>query len=255
MATGWHVLGLAALAVMATGATQAADQVFTSTGNGLAVVQACARHVSVSVDPALSGQVSVTAQAEHPEEIAQLAVATVAGQARVGLRPDLHECWTPRPQGSFDRTLVLLVRVPTTFPVSVTEDGLGDYALGAVGPLTLSTSGKVQMVADTVNGDTRLNVSGMASIEIRQIDANRLDADLSGAGSLHIAAGRIGTVKLSESGATRVRIDPVVDTAALASSGIGSIQMGGVRGALSRASSGLGRITVAGRPAAVEGDD
>lgn len=234
-------------AIGASGGALADHRDFDASGSGLALANACARQVTVTIDPALSGRVAVTADAVNPQELDQLAAGTVDGQARVGLRPDRDECWTPQRDGDFDRTLALAVRIPGRFPVSVSEGGLGDYALGAVGPLALHLSGMVTLLADTVTGDLHVAASGRSRVEIGRVDAGRLVATLSGADSLVVRDGRIGALDVSESGVGRVRIEPVVDSARLSVSGAGSIVLGGVRGTLSDDISGIATITVAGK--------
>ncbi|MCQ8277029.1 DUF2807 domain-containing protein [Acetobacteraceae bacterium KSS8] len=247
----------AATLLFATQAAQAEHRDFGETpGRTLALVESCARHVSVTVDPGLSGRVALSADAANPQEIDQIGAAEKDGAARIGLKPGLQECWRPSENVRFKRTLVLSLRIPAGSDVSISESGFGDYALGAVGALTMEVSGLTMLTAESVTGNVRLNMSGAGKVTLDRVDASRVAAELSGAGEFRVKDGRIGDLTVDDSGAATVSVTPAVENAKLSISGVGDIAVGGVRGQLTRSTSGLGRIVVAGRPTATtQADD
>ncbi|MBE7211910.1 MAG: DUF2807 domain-containing protein [Gluconacetobacter diazotrophicus] len=244
----WVALAIAGMAAGGWGGTAWGDvRSFAADGGSLAISGPCARHVTVQVDPALRERIAVDATAEHPEEIAQLAVDGRDGAARVELAPDRRQCWRPDPSGSFRPTLVLTVRIPAGFPVAISSSGTEDYTLGAVGPLTLSASGATTLVADSVAGDARIELSGHGDVGIGELDAALLSADISGTGSVRVKGGRINRATLSLSGNGEMRIDPTVGDATVDVSGVGDVVLGGVSGRLTRSVSGMATIMVAGQ--------
>ncbi len=242
--------------LLATQAAWADHRDFGETqGTSLRVAQSCARHVAISVDPALSGRVVLSADAANPQEIDQIAASTVDGAARIGLKPGLRECWQPVEHAPFSRTLVLTLRIPAHLDVALEDSGLGDYAIGAIGALSVEESGMTSITAESVTGDVRLDLSGAGTVTLNRVESNRVSASLSGVGTFRVASGRIGDLAVQNSGAASVAITPEVENATLSVSGMGGITVGGVRGNLTRSTSGMGRIAVAGRPAGGTHDD
>lgn len=214
-------------------------------GSSLAVADPCARQVTITVDPALRGQVAVEATADHPEEIDRL-VFDSHGSARVRPSPDRASCWTPTPKGSFVPTLRLSLRVPGGFGVSIDESGFGRYDVGSVGALALDLSGAGVVRVARVAGPTAINLSGAATVAIAQAETDRLSVGLSGAGGVTVSQGRVGRVDVEASGAGTVRVGASVGDARVALSGFGSVRFATVTGRLSKEVSGAGSVVVGG---------
>lgn len=238
----------------------AADRTATQSGNGLSVDTPCARHVTISPDPGLHGQVTITATADHAEELDRLVFET-NGTARISTGH--QSCWQPGVFSNFSPTLEITVRVPANFPIAVDESGAGRYAIGPVGgKLSLDLSGAAQVQADQAealsidlsgagtvdvahtSGPARIDISGHGKITIADAAIPALSLDISGAGAFSIAHGQVGTASLNDSGVGAIRLDAVVGTASVDVSGAGTVHLAKLTGALHKDVSGIGTVTV-----------
>lgn len=232
------------------------------TGAGLATAGLCARHVDIRPDASLRGEVTVTATADHQEEIDRLLFES-RDTARIGPRPHLSDCWHPAFDRSFTPTLELVLAVPTGFPIAIDESGFGHYAIGPVGgSLALALSGAVEMDAARVaalqadlsgaamvriaqvNGNVQLDLSGSGHVAIDQAEIGALAVGLSGAGGVSVAQGHVGTASLDTSGLGGIGIGAEVGNVTVDLSGAGSVHLRRVTGQLQKEVSGMGSVTV-----------
>jgi hypothetical protein len=251
----------AVLTVCCWQAAHAASRDVSLAGDGLSVDSPCARHVDIRPDPALHGQVAVTASADRQEELDRLVIDTRRGRAQIHTVE--QGCWRPALDFSFTPTLTLVVRVPVAMPIAIDESGAGEYTIGDVGgglELDLSGAAKVgaQHAADfatDISGDASvtvakaegkgaISISGHGSVAVGEARMPALSVDLSGAGSVSIGNGHIGHATLDESGFGSIRIGGEVDDAKVDLSGAGSVHFAKVNGALEKDVSGAGNVSV-----------
>jgi hypothetical protein len=229
-------------------------------GSSLSIATPCARQIEIRPDPALHGQVTIHAAADHQEELDRLLLDT-QGSARVHTKPS--GCWQPTPHGEFTPTLAFLIVVPVGFPLAIDESGAGSYAIGPVGgPLALDLSGAVQLRdarattldaalsgADTltlarVDGDAHVDLSGQGQLTIDDAVIPKLSIDLSGAGAVALSRGHVDRANLSTSGAGQIHVGATIGDADVDVSGMGSVRLATVTGRLQKAVSGMGTISV-----------
>jgi hypothetical protein len=248
------------LLAIAPTASRAATRHMDASATSLAIDSPCARSVTVQPDTGLSDHVVVDAQADHPEETAQL-VLDPGAAAR--LHVTRNQCWEPGRESDFERTLTITVRIPAGMALSINESGGADYALGALtGALALDISGGVKLHADAT-GPLTLNMSGGAEINIAQ-STGSARAELSGGGSVRIdraawqaltlsvsggsdfrvARGQIGRVTIDLSGAAVIDLGGVASDASVEMSGAGSVRFAKLTGHLTKAIDGVGTVTV-----------
>ncbi len=256
---------LAALFALATHAACAANRDSTLAGSSFTIDSPCAHHVEIRPDAGLHGQAAISATADHQEELDRLLFETRphAGKEEAIVRTVPAGCWRPEPFGQFDPTLVIVVRVPAGFPVSIDESGAGRYAVGDVGgPLSLDVSGAAHIAAlhastldidlsgagavtlARAEGAADIKVSGHGSVAIAQAAMPKLDIDLSGAGSVTIENGKVGSASVDESGFGQVSFGGEVGDAKVDISGAGSVHFGRLTGALEKDVSGAGSVSV-----------
>jgi hypothetical protein len=250
----------AILAALIAPHAQAASREATLPGAALLIDSPCARHVDITPDAALHGQVAIAATAEHEEELARL---VMEGGAAVKLRTVREGCWRPLPFVHFQPTLTLLVRVPAGTALSIAESGAGAYAIGAVGgPMRLDLSGAATIEAQAaaslhadISGEGSVNIakaegkadiaiSGAGRVSIGEAAMPTLDVNLSGAGSVSVASGHVGRATFDESGFGKVSVGGEVGDATVDISGAGSIHFAKVTGSLEKHVSGAGTVTV-----------
>lgn len=253
---------LAALLIgCALQAAHAAGREVLLPGASLSVDSPCARHVDIRADPALHGQVAVTASADHQEELDRLIVDTARERVRIHTVP--QGCWRPALDFSFTPTLTLVVRVSAEAAIAIDESGAGDYDIGDIGgpldldlsgaakvragratDLTTDISGDASVIVTAAEGRGSIGISGHGSVVVNQARMPALHIDLSGAGSVSIGIGHVGHATLSESGFGTVRIGGDVDDAKVDISGAGSVHFAKVNGSLEKDVSGAGSVTV-----------
>ena len=223
-------------------AGQAAERHLRLDGSGLALDGLCARQVTIAVDPALHAAVAVDAAADHPEELDRLAFQS-DGTAKIRPARDA-DCWRPSPDGSFEPTLRVSLRMPEAFPLAIDDGGDAHYAIGATGPLTLDVSGAGTIEVAQVSGNATLDLSGSTDLAIGQADMDRLNASLSGSGSVAVTRGRIGRAALEVGGSGTLRIDAGIGDATAEVSGSGSVRLASVSGTVRKEVSGSGNMTI-----------
>jgi len=193
-------------ATLGTAAAHAATRNLAIDASSLTVDSPCARAVTITPDPALSGHIDVLATADHPEELAQLELTHDAG-ARLGL-PNGQNCW---PSGilttHFTPTLTLSIRVPASFPLSIDESGSATYGIGAVGALNLDLSGDAH-VSVAAATDIKADISGSGDVSIASAHG-ALRLDQSGSANFNVAGGMLNAAKLELSGSGNVALSPV----------------------------------------------
>lgn len=247
------------LSLLATTAAHAATLNVPLTGHALAIDTPCAEHVDIQPDPTLHDQVTLQATAEHPEEIDRLVLAS--GNT-ASIRTNKEGCGHTDLFGPH-RTLTLSIRVPAGFPLDIDESGAGHYQIGPVnGPMKIDLSGAAELTIaqatqldvdisgegnitlGQARGAAHINMSGHGRIAIDHAVMPNLDADMSGAGALTIAAGDIGQVKIDDSGLGAIRLETTVADAAVDISGAGSVHFAKLTGTLNKDISGMGAVTV-----------
>ncbi len=251
-----HALA-AGLFTAAIGTAHSATLSATLDGSGLSIESPCAIRVEVKPDNTLHGQAIVEAAAEHREEIDHLLLES-RGTARIHTRPG--SCW----RASYSQpTLVLSVRVPAAYPLTIDESGFSHYTIGAIGgALSLDLSGAVDVTDGSVtslqadisgngnlhvagaDGPAQIELSGHGGITIDQAAMPTFSVDLSGAGRIAVTAGRIGRASLEASGAGLMQIGAEVDDAHVDLSGAGSVHFSKVNGRLTKDVSGSGSVTM-----------
>jgi hypothetical protein len=159
--------------------------------------------------------------------------------------------WNERPQ----------IVIHTPREVSLSANGAVTGEIGRSGGVDLATSGCGGWTIADVAGEASIRASGAGSVRMGQ--AERLDAHLSGAGSLHATrlargmdarlsgAGGVtvedisGPVVAQVSGVGRVKVTSGRVSALRASvSGVGGVDFGGVADSLDASISGMGSIRV-----------
>jgi hypothetical protein len=250
----------AMVAALPLAGVRAASREAMLTGNGLSIDTPCAVAVDIEPDPGLIGQMSISATADHPEELDRLVLES---GTPAKIHTGLLGCWHPLGFGSFERTLHLTVRVPAGSAMTIDESGSGRYRLGDIdGPLKLDLSGSADVQAGRMAGLTvdvsgsgdvhvaalhdkvGITLSGHGAVLVDRADAPALVADLSGAGSVQINAGGIGQVKLDDSGMGSMRFGASVGEATVNLSGVGSVHFAKLAGALHKDVSGVGTVTI-----------
>ena len=247
-----------ALFAAAVGTAHAATLSATLEGSGLSIDSPCAISVAVTPDNTLHGQAVVEATAEHQEEIDHLLLES-RGNARIHTHPG--NCW----KESFNSqpTLVLSVRVPAAYPLTIDESGFGRYTIGAVGgtlsldlsgaadvtdasatSLHVDISGNGNLHVARADGPASIELSGHGDITVDQAAMPNFSVDLSGAGRVAVTAGHIGRARLEASGAGHMQIGAEVDDAHVDLSGVGSVHFSKVNGQLTKEVSGFGSVTV-----------
>ncbi len=248
----------AALFAATIGSAHAATLSATLDGSGLSVDSPCAISVEITPDNTLHNQAVIQATAEHQEEIDHLLLES-RGTAHVHTHPG--NCW--RESLNSQPTLVLSVRVPAAYALTIDESGFGHYTIGAVGgTLSLDLSGAAD-ITDTsatalhadisgsgnlhvarADGPASIELSGHGDITIDQATMPTFSVDLSGAGRVAVTAGRIGRARLEASGAGHMQIGAEVGDAHVDLSGVGSVHFSKVDGQLTKEVSGFGSVTV-----------
>ena len=216
-------------------------------GSSLQLADLCARHVFLTVDPALQDRVEGTISADHVEEIERLSFSGGGGVAKVRPRDPAAACWPARPSGPFTPTLDIALRIPRAMPLSVSESGMSRYDIGGVGPLSIEMSGFGTFRIGSATGPVSMDLSGHADVTLASIDADRLRIGLSGDGRVAVPQGRIEQMVLDQSGVGTVQIGATVSDATLALSGAGSAQLDKVTGPVRKDLSGMTTLTVNGQ--------
>ena len=258
-------LALAAVLTIAATGAQAASRGTTLSGTAFSIDSPCAHHVGIQPDPALHGTVTISATAEHQEELDHLVFETKdrGGRAVVQVHTVPDGCWQPAPLSSFEPTIDIVVRVPLAFAVSVDESGAGRYVVGDIGgPLSLDISGAAHIMAAhattldvdlsgsgavtlaRAEGNASIKVSGHGTVGITEATATDFTVDLSGAGAVTVGRGRIGTASLDESGFGQISIGGEVGDAKVDISGAGSVHFAKLTGSLDKDVSGAGSVSV-----------
>jgi hypothetical protein len=248
------------LAFLCIQQARAASREATLPGGALLIDSPCARHVEITPDAGLHGQIAIAATAEHEEELARL---VMEGGAAAKLRTAPEGCWRPLPSVLFQPTLAIVVRVPAGTSVSIDESGAGAYAVGAVaGAMRLDLSGAATIDAQAVAG-LHADISGEASVDVAKAEGKAdialsgagrvtigeaamptLSVDMSGAGSVSVARGHVGRATLDESGFGKISIGGEVGDARVDIAGAGSVHFAKITGLLDRDVSGAGTVTV-----------
>jgi hypothetical protein len=252
---------LIAAFVLIGNTAEAASRSATLTGPSLSIDTPCARHLTITPDTALNGQVAISATADHQEELDRLIFDSSDG--KVAIRTVKAGCWRPLVSFSFSPTLELAIRVPAGMALAVDESGTGSYTIGAVGgALDLDLSGSATLDAETVTalkaalsgdgavtigqvaGKTSIDIPGHGTVKIGSAQIPALNVDLSGAGNVSITGGQVGTATLDASGFGNIRIGAEVGDATVDISGAGRVHFNKVSGALKKDISGAGTVTV-----------
>ena len=248
-----------ALLAVGLGQARAATLSVALQGSALSIDSPCAASVQISQDSTLHGQAAVDATADHQEEINHLLLESHGTEARIHTRPG--NCW--RENLDSRPTLVLSVRVPALYPLTIEESGFGRYAVGAVGgSLSLDLSGAADVNDDAAaalhadisgsgnlhvghaKGPASIDLSGHGDITVDQAEMPTLGVEISGAGSVVVRAGHVGQANLESSGAGHMQIGAEVDQAHVDLTGVGSVHFHKVRGQLTKQISGFGAVTV-----------
>ncbi len=233
----------------------------TAAGSRLEVRISCARHIEVTADPTLSGQVVIDAAAAHPEEIAQI---DFSGGPKIVLKSH-GECWQNNQYGNFQPTLDIKLHVPAAFPLSLEASSDTTYNVAVGGPLNLDISGSAQLditkvtalsmdvsgsgdvrIAD-VSGPINLDSSGSGKLLIGHGDASAVVAKISGSGEFHIDTGTVGQLAVNGSGSGEVTLGGTVGNAVIDLSGSGDVSIGKLTGQLAQNTSGSGTVHVSSR--------
>jgi hypothetical protein len=242
-------------------AAEAASRTATVSGPSLLIDTPCARHVAITPDPDLHGQVTISATADHQEELDRLVFDQLDGNA--ALHTVKAGCWRPMLNFSFSPTLELVLRVPAGMALAIDESGAGSYSIGPVGgALDLDLSGAATVEAESVTalkadlsgngsvaagqvaGETSIDISGNGDVKIGRAQITALSVDLSGAGNVSLAEGQVGTATLEESGFGTMRIGAEVGDATVDISGAGTVRFNKVTGSLKKDITGAGTVTV-----------
>jgi hypothetical protein len=248
-----------ALACLAAGAACAQPRHMEATGSSLGIDSSCARQVTIQPDASLSGRAVVDANADHPEETAQLVFDS--GRA-AKLHVAAEHCWRPTVWSGLP-TLNISVRVPPGFPIDIEESGGVEYQLGDIGgPLELDLSGGVRLhggratslQADlsgggeitlaSLDGNVKAEISGGSTIAVKTGSLPALSLDISGGGGFQLDAGTVGKLELDLSGGGGAKIGATVGDAALEVSGGGTVNIAKVTGNLTKDVSGSASVNV-----------
>jgi hypothetical protein len=248
--------------LLAAGTAAAEPRHMSGSGSSLEVATPCARHVTIDPDPSLSGQVSVDATADNPEELAQLVLTS--GDS-VKLRGPTNECWRPDNNFSFEPTLAITIRVPPHFSIAIDESGSGDYQIGPAGALAVDLSGSGKLQAESVttltvdisgsgrlaiahaNGAAHVGISGSGAIDIAEGTLPDLNLDISGSGEFRQRAGTVAKLKVDASGSGSVRVDGTVGDASVGISGSGGVDIAKLAGSISKEVDGSGEVRIGSR--------
>jgi hypothetical protein len=249
--------------LLAAGTAAAAEpRHLAGSGTSLEVDSPCARQVTIDPDPSLSGQVSVDATADNPEELAQL---VLTGGDSVKLRGPTNQCWRPDNSFSFEPTLVINIRVPPHFPIAIDESGSGDYHVGPAGAFSVDLSGSGKLQAESVttltvdisgsgrlavahaNGAAHAGISGSGAIDIAEGTLPDLNLDISGSGEFLLRAGTVAKLKVDTSGSGSVRVDGTVGDASVGISGSGGVDIAKLTGSISKDIDGSGEVRIGSR--------
>lgn len=257
MLTSLMLLAAAAVPAMATAQSLHLSQ----PGASLAIASPCARSVTVTTDPGLSGRAVLDATATHPEELTELVFTTENNAATLRTRD--NSCWQDSDGAGVDRTLHIDLRIPPGFAVSVDDSGSVEYRIGDLAaPLAVDASGQVTLSAGTVTalelslsgsghvevarvtGALHLDMSGSTSVSIARGEVAALDLDASGSGQFRFGSGTIAALHVQSSGTTEVEIGATVATAAVDLSGSGDVRIARVTGPLAQNTEGSGQVIV-----------
>lgn len=273
----WQSLGAAIMLVTASLGAQAAERNWTVEGGSLKIGRTCAR--TVDIQPNSAGhQVTIAASADQDEEIKKL---HVSGGDVATIEVSGFDCYKPGWFGSSHPTLALTVKVPDGAAIEVSDGGVAQYTIGAVGgTLTLSLAGAGGLKAAGAKtlsldlsgvskadigetGNVKLRTGGAGDVTIHSLKGT-LDAKLAGAGDLAIdsieapsvdlhAAGRtdvkfakgaIDYLALDAAGASDVVVNAVVKNAKVTLAGAGDVKFAKLTGNIDQSIAGIGKVTV-----------
>ncbi len=236
--------------------------------NLLAIATPCASAVTINPDPALHGQINITATARNKSEITQLeshggaaALLSGAGSHCLGASActETQSICAGMPD---DPTLKLTISVPETIAIDITEAQGAEYNIGNVGgPLTLNLSGTGD-VADagatsldatltgsgdahlaTVTGPVNATLSARGDLDIDAAAAPSSNLTLNGEGDVNVSAGSLGalTATLSHDGDLHV---PQTGSATLMLTGDGDVDIDQIHGNLKATLTSDGDLSV-----------
>lgn len=144
--------------------------------------------------------------------------------------------------------LELTVHVPSGSPVQISDDGDGNYELGATGgPLDLKLGGANRVRAVTAE-TARVHIGGHSEVILGSVSRS-LHIDISGSGTVQARQGSVGQLRVSVSGSGQVAFGGTAASADLSVSGSGRVRADTVTGTLRRNVSGSGSIDVRVQPA------
>jgi hypothetical protein len=228
---------LAAAATLSAGAAHAAS---------VEIRDAAAR---VTVVPQDRADIKVDIVKAHPGLPLQVSVSGDRTLIDGGLRRRIHGCNDMADKarvrvsgvGRVDYDELPQVVIYTPRAVDVTSGGAVQGAIGRSGSLRLHNSGCAAWTIADVAGAAEVRQSGAGAVRMGQ--AERLDLRLSGAGQVRATRIRQGGLEAQLSGAGGLHVDEVRGPVDARVSGVGQVDVEGGRASLVRASvSGIGGV-------------
>lgn len=231
--TGIPVIALSAVLVMPA---MAAEKSWSLSGSALEVATPCAKQVDIV--PAPQGQeVSVSAVADHQEEIDAL---SVSGNGN-GVKVTRQGSRCPLSQSRGKQTLRLVITLPAGSDLLVREGGSGEYRVTVpLGRLDLRLSGSGGLTAAQVGGRLDAALSGSGGGVIAQMAGGDAAIRASGSGGMQVG-GRIGNLQVDLTGSGGVEL-AAAGPAIFETSGSGGIRAESINGSLSFDATGSGGL-------------
>ncbi len=229
-------ISLIALSAAMTLPAVAAEKSWSLSGSTLAISTPCAKQVEI-VPSSRSAEISVSAVAEHPEEIDALSVSS-SGNG-VSVTKQGNRC--PLSQSRKRETLRLTITLPSGSDLSVREGGSGEYRITVpVNRLDLRLSGSGGLSAEQVAGRLDASLSGSGGGQVARMEGGDAIIRASGSGGM-LVGGRIGNLQVDLSGSGGVEVG-AAGAAILETSGSGGIRTQSVNGPLSFEATGSGGL-------------
>lgn len=229
-------ISLMALLAAMTLPAMAAEKSWNLSGSTLEISTPCAKQVEI-VPASRSGEVNITAVAEHTEEIDALSVSKSGNGVTVTRQG--NRC--PLSQSRKKETLRLTITLPSGSDLSVREGGSGEYRVTvAVDRLDLRLSGSGGLSAGQVVGRLDASLSGSGGAQVSQMEGGDALIRASGSGGM-LVRGRIGNLQVDLSGSGGVEVG-AAGAAILETSGSGGIHAESVNGPLTFEATGSGGL-------------
>lgn len=229
-------ISLIALSAFLTLPAMAAEKSWTLSGQSLDVSTPCARQVDI-VPAAQTGEITVRAVADHPEEIDALSISGGGNGVSVAKRG--NRC--PLSSSRKKETLRLTITLPAGSDLSLREGGSGEYRVTVpVDRLDLRLSGSGGLTVDQVEGRLEASLSGSGGGLVARMGGGAAAIRASGSGGMQVG-GLIGNLQIDLSGSGGVEVAAAGATI-IETSGSGGVRADSVNGPLSFEATGSGSL-------------